>query len=117
MEPEKDMASTGISPNWVRVLTITVLLLTLALSPLVTLALFHPGSTGFVWPEKFEYFLDLQMCQIEPLLVSFALLSVAIFRDGQSDSWGRVCIIIIGHLIIAFLLISVRSEGGLRWWD
>ena len=117
MDTELDMPSTRIARNRVRVLAITILLLSLVISPLVTLSLFHPGITGFFWPETFEYFLDLQVCQLEPLLVSFALLSVAIFRNVQAVSWGRVCIIMIGHLIISFFLISVRGEGGLRWWD
>ena len=118
MDTEKDIrAFTGIAPNWVRFLTIVVLLLTLLLSPLVTLALFHPGATGFLWPESFEDFLELQMCQVEPLLVSVALLSLAIFRQEQSVSWAWVFTIMFGQMLIAFFLISVRGEGGLRWWN
>ena len=59
-------------------LTLTAIMAGLVVSPYMTLSLFHPGERGSSLPAKFEYFLDIQISQIEPLIISGLILGYAL---------------------------------------
>jgi hypothetical protein len=96
-------------------LMLTIIMAGLVVSPYMTLFLFHPGAGEFSLPEKFEYFLDIQISQIEPLIISGLILGFTLLTEKVHNRTAVIAVTIIGHLIVAFCLITIRSEGGLRW--
>ncbi len=101
--------------NALLVATLVLLIAFLVVSPYLTLPLFHPGVQGFHLPEKLEYFIDMQISQIEPLVISVWLLSLALFRRKTSNKSIWIASIALVHLFIAFVLITIRGEGAFRW--
>jgi|GEM_PF-4810533 hypothetical protein len=110
-----DSASASSWSNAVLGVILVLLIVFLVFSPYLTLPIFHPGVQGFHFPKKLEYFIDIQISQIEPLIISVWLLSLRLFGKKTSNRTAWIASIIAAHLFVAFWLISVRDEGGLRW--
>ena len=99
-----------------RVVVVLIVMIGLFFSPFLTLRLFHRDGASIGWPEKIEYLLDLQLSQLEPLLVSFAVVWYCIVYRNTPLRMLCISSVVIVHLVAAFYLISIRGEGGLRWF-
>jgi len=87
----------------------------LVFSPFLTIRLFHPDGAAIRWPMKFEYLLDLQISQFEPLLLSLAALWYLLVYRNVSSRLLCISTVVTLHMFVAFWLIAIRGEGGLRW--
>jgi hypothetical protein len=99
-----------------RVVTVLIVMIGLFFSPFLTLRLFHPDGASIGWPEKIEYLVDLQLSQLEPLLFSFAVVWYCIVYRNTPLRLLCISSVVIVHMVVAFCLIAIRGEGGLRWF-
>jgi hypothetical protein len=97
-------------------MVVMVVMMFLAVSPFLTIRLFHPDGASIRWQMQYQDLLFMQISQIEPLLVSFVTLwYLLMYRNVQRILLWIVTVLAI-HMAVAFFLISVRAEGALRWW-
>jgi len=94
---------------------VLLIMIGLVFSPFLTLSLFHPDGAFIEWPKNVEQLLGSQVSQIEPLLLSFGLLWYALERRTVSSRLLCVATVVSLHMFVAFWLITIRGEGGLRW--
>lgn len=114
---ENNLQSNAISfssSKMLRVVVVIAVMTGLCLSPILTLRLFHPDGP-FIRLTHFDVLLAVQIDQLEPLLLSFAVLWYAIVHRNVSSKLLWIFSLVLIHLIVAFSLIAIRGEGGLRW--
>ncbi|MDX1930687.1 MAG: hypothetical protein SFV81_29460 [Pirellulaceae bacterium] len=85
-----------------RVVLLLIVMIGLFFSPFLALRLFHPDGASIGWPEKIEYLLDLQLSQLEPLLISFAVMWHAIVYRNTPLRLLCISIVVIVHMVVAF---------------
>ena len=113
-DPQSKFPSSPVA-NSLSMVTVILVVIGLCLSPIITLRLFHPDGATIKWPITFEALLELQISQLEPLMLSFAVLLYTLVHRNLSSKILCVASVVVLHLLVAFILIAIRGEGGLRW--
>lgn len=113
-KPHRPM-STNATSIATRVVAVVLVMACLIVSPLFTLQIFHPDGASVQWPMRIEYLIDVQISQLEPLMLSLAVLWYLLVHRTVSSQLLCFLSVVTLHIFLAFCLIAIRGEGVLRW--